>query len=117
MHNQLLIVTSILLLFGAASAQAEATDETKLRLSREGFFVNNNFKTISPGISKRWLRNLSNPTFCRMTLCHGTCSDILGTPLIGAFSPEECQNDTPCGFKRSFIPLEDLNPCESGCCH
>lgn len=115
MHNRFLIVTSILLLCGAP-AIAEATDDNKLRLSREELFANNNFKTIKPGISRRWLRNLSNPTFCRMTLCHGTCSNILGTPLIGSFSPEECQDDTPCGLNRSFIPLEDPNPCESGCC-
>jgi hypothetical protein len=92
-----------------ADIGADTTEAASLRISRPTHCYVNHFTTFEPGFSYRWFRNLRNPSFCTMVLCHGSCSkptrsatspSNLGMPPANAHLPECAGNAaTPCGLK------------------
>jgi len=93
--------------FERATASAEADNE--LRIARPSYTLSSHFSELPPGYSIRWFRNLRQPSFCKMVLCHGTCAkpmrasfspSNLGMPSPSASVPESITNsETPCGLK------------------
>jgi hypothetical protein len=114
------LITLMALLSGAwqLNASAHATDD--LRIERPRSQTQSHFRQFPNGYADRWLRNLRNPTYCRMLLCHGTCA----SPMRAAFSPSnlgmravtdltpepnpEVTFGTPCSIKRFDHLMEDL---------
>jgi hypothetical protein len=85
--------------------------------SHPGWFTTN----LSQGYWQRWLARLRNPTFCRMTFCHGSCADplrsiydssIVGTPSLFNGDNEAPVSITPCGL-RTFhcLLVQEENQC------
>ena len=93
--------------FQPANASAEPEDD--LRIARPAYALTSHFNGLLPGYSIRWFRNLRQPSFCKMVLCHGTCAtpmrasfsaSNLGMPSPSASVPESITNsETPCGLK------------------
>jgi hypothetical protein len=84
----------------------------------------NHFQGLSAGYARRWIRNLANPSFCRMNLCHGSCADatrspydpsIIGTPSLysladrSSFISPAPGDLTPCSL-RTFRQLIGASP-------
>jgi hypothetical protein len=97
-----------------ASAASESSDAStdavrELRIARPAYVLTSHFNGMLPGYSIRWFRNLRQPSFCTMVLCHGTCANPmrasyspsnLGMPSPSASVPESITNsETPCGLK------------------
>lgn len=52
------------------------------------------------GISSRWWRNFRNPTFCPFIICGGSCANMMGVPIVGAYTPSQLMSDeTPCSIE------------------
>jgi hypothetical protein len=115
-HTKQLVLLSLFLNTPpfCASAQTEITTESsasvdELRIARPTYAPASHFNGLLPGYSMRWFRNLRQPSFCIMVLCHGTCAapvrasyspSNLGMPSPSASVPESITNsETPCGLK------------------
>lgn len=58
------------------------------------------FRGILPGLSSRWWRNFRNPSFCPFIICGGTCANIMGVPIVGAYTSTQLMSDeTPCSIE------------------
>jgi hypothetical protein len=102
---------------------ASAVDE--LRIVRPVSQPFNHFIGLEPGFSFRWLRNLRQPSFCTMALCHGTCAaptrsarspSNLGMPSLSSNLPNQMTNvQTPCGLKGfdQILKEKSIDQCES----
>jgi hypothetical protein len=110
-----LSLLGVIFIDGAFRQQAKA--EESLRLLRP-VAQSNPITGMSPGYAQRWLRNLGNPSFCRMELCHGSCADpirsvydpsIVGTPSLYSEHSGGPTWITPCGL-RTFHHLLDSQP-------
>ena len=92
-----------------ASPALDASADSQLRIERPTSMRPSHFSGLLPGYSMRWFRNLRQPSFCTMVLCHGTCAaplrasyspSNLGMPSPSASMPESISTDeTPCGLK------------------
>lgn len=52
------------------------------------------------GVSNRWWRNFRNPTFCPFIICGGSCANMMGVPIVGAYTASELLSDeTPCSIE------------------
>lgn len=52
------------------------------------------------GVSNRWWRNFRNPTFCPFIICGGSCANMMGVPIVGAYTPSQLMSDeTPCSIE------------------
>jgi hypothetical protein len=93
----------------SATADGSSNADNQLRIDRPVYVMRSRFNGLLPGYSIRWLRNLRQPSFCKMVLCHGTCAtptrapyspSNLGMPSPSASDPESITNaETPCGLK------------------
>jgi hypothetical protein len=102
----LIVLTTLLFLTSNSKMESAPQVSPMLRLERHNL-ATNHFSDFSCGYTKRWLANLRNPSFCRMNLCHGSCShadrspyasSIVGTPSLyreAGADPAPIEN-TPC---------------------
>jgi len=116
--SQLALLSTLLIALAQdAGAQTESSSESStadgssdaLRIDRPVYVMRSRFNGLLPGYSIRWFRNLRQPSFCKMVLCHGTCAtptrapyspSNLGMPSPAASDPESITNaETPCGLK------------------
>lgn len=52
------------------------------------------------GVSSRWWRNFRNPTFCPFIICGGSCANMMGVPIVGAYTSSQLMSDeTPCSIE------------------
>jgi hypothetical protein len=130
-HTSFLITVLASLTIVADVSLAE--EDNDLRIPRPlAISSESRFHAFPSGFSSRWLRNLRQPTFCTMVLCHGTCA----SPMRSARSPSNLgmppatmgltnimadTPTTPCGLKcfDSILPdamVRDLTT-ENSCVH
>jgi hypothetical protein len=111
----------LLLVLKTASA---LPSQSSLRLRRNASEANH-FRGIAPGYAERWFGNLRIPSFCRMNLCHGSCSDpnrsicapsIMGFPsLYDPFERLADESRAPCTLRTFQNLLNTMRP--STCSH
>lgn len=123
---------SCVLAGSSCCANEETERSTELRINRAAALNQNAPLRVQPrttfwlpqNITERWLFNLSSPSFCKMVLCNGSCTDpflaalprrqTFARPLMNVSSPYSAEQT---GTKSLAMPGEDgdICPADIGC--